>query len=791
MASSIEDASSRNDDNYNIPIFYISQHDSTRDQPLDELAYGSLLNLGFTFVTAPISNRKFYNRVLELTRTHLAALEQQKASVNTTHTPNFPDPVVPPLTAEDTGLYPSPTSKSFTAYCSPWIDICSPSPVISSVSRQVLNQEVNYANFCGVRTVIIPGPRQDATTPEGSDGLARYARAVKEVLGAAPRLSFVIHVPMYREPGLEEPVDSLTTVLSSSLTVGSRELMKPESIDLFSAWDSWDFVRTICEYNLRLFVGVRFPKKLAERELQTRWFSEPVHLISIHKDVFQLNQKKCPCLSKAHQDLIREFHTLKNTPWIMLCDVGPDGTGLAAATTQVPDSAAFPSLSDAHSQQVAKLGGQNRTASDYIQYLRWIEATQDSLSDLEYNTLSGFQDWLQSPLQPLSDNLESTTYEVFEGDPVKYNQYEAATIEALRWWKKTSRKTSSGSGAVVVAVVGSGRGPLVHRALKASQVTGVPVEVWAIEKNPNAYVYLLQRNAIEWGGRVHVVRTDMRSWKGPLLGTSDESSTKYGQVDILISELLGSFADNELSPECLDGVQHVLAPEGISIPSSYTAHLSPIATPRIHADLVSRAATDKTTFDTPWVVRLFQLDFAAARGVPGHPLFQEMWEFSHPLPKATWDQMTARGQSGLIGGVGGSMEGSVGANEHNARFSRVKFVCLNRGVIHGLAGYFESTLFECQDSAGEVKVEISTHPERIDQKSKDMISWFPIFFPLKRPLHYPDDSELEISMWRQTDDKSVWYEWLVEAYCWAGEKKRLKLATSDLCSSRSVACKML
>lgn len=46
MASSIEDASSRNDDNYNIPIFYISQHDSTRDQPLDELAYGSLLNLG-------------------------------------------------------------------------------------------------------------------------------------------------------------------------------------------------------------------------------------------------------------------------------------------------------------------------------------------------------------------------------------------------------------------------------------------------------------------------------------------------------------------------------------------------------------------------------------------------------------------------------------------------------------------------------------------------------------------------------------------------------------------------
>ena len=29
-------------------------------------------------------------------------------------------------------------------------------------------------------------------------------------------------------------------------------------------------------------------------------------------------------------------------------------------------------------------------------------------------------------------------------------------------------------------------------------------------------------------------------------------------VDILISELLGSFGDNELSPECLDGAQRFL-----------------------------------------------------------------------------------------------------------------------------------------------------------------------------------------------------------------------------------------
>ena len=38
----------------------------------------------------------------------------------------------------------------------------------------------------------------------------------------------------------------------------------------------------------------------------------------------------------------------------------------------------------------------------------------------------GYEDYLQCPLQPLMDNLESQTYEVFEKDPVKYSEYQAA-----------------------------------------------------------------------------------------------------------------------------------------------------------------------------------------------------------------------------------------------------------------------------------------------------------------------------------------------------------------------------
>lgn len=43
-----------------------------------------------------------------------------------------------------------------------------------------------------------------------------------------------------------------------------------------------------------------------------------------------------------------------------------------------------------------------------------------------------------------------------------------------------------------------------------------------------------------------VVPRDMREWRAP------------EGADLVVSELLGSFADNELSPECLDGAQHCL-----------------------------------------------------------------------------------------------------------------------------------------------------------------------------------------------------------------------------------------
>lgn len=44
-----------------------------------------------------------------------------------------------------------------------------------------------------------------------------------------------------------------------------------------------------------------------------------------------------------------------------------------------------------------------------------------------------------------------------------------------------------------------------------------------------------------------------------------------------MSELLGSFGDNELSPECLIPTEKFLKPQGIYIPWAYTNHLVPLS----------------------------------------------------------------------------------------------------------------------------------------------------------------------------------------------------------------------
>jgi protein arginine N-methyltransferase 5 len=128
---------------------------------------------------------------------------------------------------------------------------------------------------------------------------------------------------------------------------------------------------------------------------------------------------------------------------------------------------------------------------------------------------------------------------------VKYQLYEDAIKCALVDRNKFDDEC-------VIFVVGAGRGPLVERARRACRELKQKSKIYCIEKNPNAIITyfkltsLRMRQEMEWDQNVIVVHTDMRHWSPP------------EQCDILVSELLGSIGDNELSPECLDGAQRAL-----------------------------------------------------------------------------------------------------------------------------------------------------------------------------------------------------------------------------------------
>lgn len=127
--------------------------------------------------------------------------------------------------------------------------------------------------------------------------------------------------------------------------------------------------------------------------------------------------------------------------------------------------------------------------------------------------------------------------------------------------------SSNPEEAIVVLYFGAGRGPLIRRAMAAAKSTGANIKVVALDKNPNAIVTL--RNMIINEGlqdKVILLAGDMR-----------KIDTDAMKGDILMSELLGSFGDNELSPECLIPTERFLKPGGIYMPWSYTNHVLPLS----------------------------------------------------------------------------------------------------------------------------------------------------------------------------------------------------------------------
>jgi protein arginine N-methyltransferase 5 len=278
---------------------------------------------------------------------------------------------------------------------------------------------------------------------------------------------------------------------------------------------------------------------------------------------------------------------------------------------------------------------------------------------------------------------------------VKYALYEEAVFRFL----KKCRDEGRGS-PVYIVVVGAGRGPLVAASLQAASRADVLVHIWAVEKNPNAVHTLRHRRRTEDSWRsVEVVASDMRVWQAPR------------KADLLVSELLGSFGDNELSPECLDGAQRFLKEDGTSIPQSYTSYLTPVSTTKLWDEV--RETEKLESIETAYVVKFHEAFYPCNS-------FQECFAFRHP----NW------------------------ALESNDRYAEVTFQADVDALIHGFAGYFDCELYD--------GVNMSIYPPT---NSDGMFSWFPMYFPLRVPVFLRKGERIRGHWWRRHGAVKAWYEW--------------------------------
>ncbi|KAF9661928.1 hypothetical protein SADUNF_Sadunf18G0000100 [Salix dunnii] len=422
------------------------------------------------------------------------------------------------------------------------------------------------------------------------------------------------------------------------------DAMDANSTSFIDSWELWNSFRLLCEHHSQLSIALDILSSLPSLNSLGRWFGETVAAAIINTDIV-ISGKPAHSIPRPSSDLAaNNFDNNSESP-------------------------------------------QRHPLRPYLDYVGFLFQRMDPLPEQERFEL-GYRDFLQSPLQPLMDNLEAQTYETFERDSMKYIQYQRAISKALL----DRVPDDKASATTVLMVVGAGRGPLVRASLQAAEETGRKLKIYAVEKNPNAVVTLHSLVKLEgWEDIVTIISCDMRFWDAP------------EKADIVVSELLGSFGDNELSPECLDGAQRFLKQDGISIPSSYTSFIQPLTAAKLYNDVKSHK--DLAHFETAYVAKLHNI----ARLTPSQPVFT----FTHP---------------------------NYSTKKSNQRHKRLQFEIpsdTGSAMVHGFAGYFDAELYK--------DVHLGIEPS---MATPNMFSWFAIFFPLRTPVYIKPGSPLEVHFWR-------------------------------------------
>jgi protein arginine N-methyltransferase 5 len=443
-------------------------------------------------------------------------------------------------------------------------------------------------------------------------------------------------------------------------------------------WESWNNFNSYLVPDHRIGICLVIDNDIESDESAGRWRGEPIRMVVMGLDRFSS--------TKGFKNTMRPSGSIKE----------------------------FIKMIAISNSMMTSLVVQSKTYCDAQEQLECLSLLCDYIEIENPDGLRAWDDVILDPLQPLSTNLDSNTYSVFEQDKAKYSKYHEAMLEALG--SLMMRPESKERTNFTLMVLGAGRGPLVDAMISAIhklRLKGKHFKIYALDKNHSSIVSLRYKKVNEWDNylpdiETTIVEDDMRTWM------------PEEKADIIATELLGSFSDNELSPECIDGTWRFSTPKTISIPQSYSSYLAPICSFRMRQELhkASLVACSQDNFDKIRVVRL-----------------RNYYLISTPKKLFTYEHLNL---------------GFPPRERANERTQNLKFHTEVETTCHGFAGYFTAQLFG--------RVHISTNPM---MKTPAMESWFPAYVPIEEPIVMPADSSIEVRFCRKEDNERVWYEWMI------------------------------
>jgi protein arginine N-methyltransferase 5 len=210
---------------------------------------------------------------------------------------------------------------------------------------QALLQELSFASYLDVHTVILPPPRSRAR-------VTSYARALGAALARVPYMQLSVRLPIY-DPSIfrHPPASPPHTPDASTPEIRVPPARRATEAELNAMWEMWDAVRALCAYDPRLTLSTSrsLPAPIAPGAdkstswptcspyrahidracpltalsapvaldltpplpsvpgVLARWAAEPIRHVFLPASTFIANAKGYPVLPKGSQTFIKDI----------------------------------------------------------------------------------------------------------------------------------------------------------------------------------------------------------------------------------------------------------------------------------------------------------------------------------------------------------------------------------------------------------------------------------------------------------------------------------------------------